>query len=272
MSIVYQVKTSCFLSTHHYTSSGFILDSNFFYSLLKWLVFWGDNTYLSVSEMTQGVEWTLKIELLFYVTIPLVFYALHNHKNKLFKHAIILFSLLLIFIFCLVLRFYFDFYVDPRSVLCFYIGYLSLEIKSLKISKLFLKKWFSIIAIISFIAAFFITSQNLFYIFTIISISLLFISAACGNTLFGILMYDGIQKLGEISYSIYLIHGLVLYGLLKYSSVFLGNGLAGLLFIFIQFYLTFFVSTFTFKMIEERFSKSHAKTSLMNPNRTSTQL
>ncbi|MED6087983.1 hypothetical protein VZ169_14885, partial [Acinetobacter baumannii] len=62
-----------------------------------------------------------------------------------------------------------------------------------------------------FISAFFISSHNFFYFYLIFSCGFLFISLACDNNLFGLLNARPLQILGEISYSIYLLHGIVLY-------------------------------------------------------------
>jgi peptidoglycan/LPS O-acetylase OafA/YrhL len=43
-----------------------------------------------------------------------------------------------------------------------------------------------------------------------LAVSLFFVTVACGNGLFGILRTKGAQVLGEVSYSIYILHGVIL--------------------------------------------------------------
>jgi peptidoglycan/LPS O-acetylase OafA/YrhL len=46
---------------------------------------------------------------------------------------------------------------------------------------------------------------------SLICISLAFAIIACGNSLFGILTHNTSRLLGQISYSIYLLHGMLLF-------------------------------------------------------------
>ena len=73
--------------------------------------------------------------------------------------------------------------------------------------------------------------------------------------MFGLLMNEQIQKLGEISYSIYLTHGVLLFFLMKVADTFISFGTRGSVsFIFIHFFLTFLVSVLAYKYIEQGFN------------------
>jgi peptidoglycan/LPS O-acetylase OafA/YrhL len=54
----------------------------------------------------------------------------------------------------------------------------------------------------------------------ILLLSVAFAIIALGNDLFGMLSSYGLKALGEISYSVYLIHGLVLYSLFSWLNVY----------------------------------------------------
>lgn len=232
---------------------------------IKWILFFGDDSTLKLMGMTSGVEWTLKLEILMYLTIPFLFYCLHNIKNNLLKHILIAFSLILIFLISYTLRIYFKFYVDPRAALCFYVGYVALDIKNEKVIRFIRSKFFSIISILFFISAFFITAYNFYYLYLIFSCSFLFIAASKGNDIFGLLMNNQMQKLGEISYSIYLTHGVVLFFLMKLAGLFLSFGPAGsFVFFFVHFFLTFTVSVFTYTYIEQWFNRPHFRSLLIS--------
>jgi len=49
----------------------------------------------------------------------------------------------------------------------------------------------------------------------IILLSAAFIVIACGNTLFGVLSWDSSRLLGDLSYGIYLLHGVVLFSVFR---------------------------------------------------------
>ncbi|WP_162897231.1 acyltransferase family protein, partial [Acinetobacter pittii] len=79
---------------------------------IKWILFFGEDSTLKLMSMTSGVEWTLKIEILMYLTIPTLFYTFHNLHNKIIKHLLIIFAILFVFLIGYVLRIYFEFYID----------------------------------------------------------------------------------------------------------------------------------------------------------------
>jgi len=47
-------------------------------------------------------------------------------------------------------------------------------------------------------------------------LTIIFIVLTCGNSLFGILVSSAARKLGELSYSLYLLHGFVLYAVFRF--------------------------------------------------------
>ncbi|KQD16638.1 acyltransferase [Acinetobacter baumannii] len=255
------IVTFCFMYNFNYFNKLDFINKTFEY--FKFLIFFGDNT--QITQMTSGVEWSLKLEILMYLTIPILFYVSHKFKNKLVKHILTIISVLSVFLISYILRMYFEFYIDPRAALCFYVGYVALEIKNDKIINFFKSKTFSIISLLFLISAFFITAYNFYYIYLIFACSFIFIAAANGNDMFGLLMNEQIQKLGEISYSIYLTHGVLLFFLMKVADTFMSFGTKGSVsFIFIHFFLTFTVSVFTYKYVEQGFNRPHFRSLLVS--------
>ncbi|MDR7267625.1 peptidoglycan/LPS O-acetylase OafA/YrhL [Pelomonas saccharophila] len=51
----------------------------------------------------------------------------------------------------------------------------------------------------------------------LVPLTIAFVLVACGNTLFGLLLHPASRLLGEMAYSIYLLHGLLLFGLFHFA-------------------------------------------------------
>lgn len=253
--------TFCFLYNYKFFNSLSFLDKTFEY--FKFLIFFGDNT--NITKMTSGVEWSLKIEILMYFTIPVLFYLFHKVKNKISKHILIFMSVIAVFLISYIIRMYFEFYIDPRAALCFSVGYVALDIKNEKILTFIKSKTFSVISLLFLTSAFFVTAYNFYYIYLIFACSFIFIAAVNGNDIFGFLMNEQIQKLGEISYSIYLTHGVLLFFLMKVADTFISFGTRGSVsFIFIHFFLTSLVSVLSYKYIEQGFNRPHFRSLLIS--------
>lgn len=235
--------------------TNYILDWNLIIGITKWYMFFGSYDVLNIAEMTKGVEWTLKLEILLYASIPVLFYLFKKIDNKVLRHLLILGSILSIFVAGFLLRIYGKVYIDPRAALCFYVGYIALEIKEFNSVSLFLQsKIATILAILFFMSSFFISSHNLFYLYLIVSCGFLFLCLTSGNSIFGLLNIEPLQKLGEISYSIYLMHGCVLYGFMQFIRYYsIENHLVLVLLLMMFFFATYTLSTLSFIHIEQRF-------------------
>ncbi|WP_122973872.1 acyltransferase family protein [Acinetobacter lactucae] len=128
------------------------------------------------------------------------------------------------------------------------------EIKSLYL--FFNGKIAAVTSIILFLSSFFVSSHNLFYFYLMFSCGFLFISLACDNNLFGLLNARPLQILGEISYSIYLLHGIVLYFFINLINYFEVKNIYLLIALIpFYFYCVYTLSTITFIQIEKRFHK-----------------
>ena len=79
-----------------------------------------------------------------------------------------------------------------------------------KARKMLSEKWMSpISAILLIIAVFFY--PLVFSLVPFLCMTIFFIAIACGNDLFGILSWKPCRLLGQITYSVYLLHGLLLF-------------------------------------------------------------
>jgi peptidoglycan/LPS O-acetylase OafA/YrhL len=145
--------------------------------------------------VNAGVYWTLVWEWKFYLALPLLSVSLPSKKGKLL--TILLFAL-----FCIS--------SDEKYLYYFLVGILAAEFYRKKFS---ITKQCKIILDLCSLLLFFV----IFYFFdtaygikqALVSF-FLFICLLYGNGLFGVLHTKPARLLGEISYSIYLLHGLVI--------------------------------------------------------------
>lgn len=177
----------------------------FFHELFLWGTFTivDDSTingYGLTPLINAGVVWSLPFEWLFYFSLPIISLFIIKKKPPVFY----------LFISFIFISGYF--YVNPVRVahLFSFVGgilaavcvkYKPLENKDNII--------FSILILICL--ALIVQFENSTNIICKILIIIVFILVSSGNTLFGILKNTTLKLLGEISYSTYLIHGIVLF-------------------------------------------------------------
>ena len=158
---------------------------DFFAWLKKWLLFRGTHFQNFDSDIIiAGVHWTLLYEWSFYFSLPLIYMISHWRLVKP-----IFWCLMLI------------------------LSYLLLRKSSFALIKVInLYMWF-----VFPLCLFFIPSSHIGHLLlTVIAFSFI----ANGFDYLGILQHKGLKILGDISYSIYLLHGIVLYFLFKILHVY----------------------------------------------------
>jgi peptidoglycan/LPS O-acetylase OafA/YrhL len=177
----------------------------------KWIVFHGStlNGFAETKTIIAEVDWTLKYEWLFYVSLPLIAAGLK------FRYGGVLILLL-----CLGL-FLFPYQVKQFNTayfLMFGIGGLCAWAKRYqnKLTKFALGLPASLIALVSISAAIFY--PNTMDIVHVLMITVFFIAVVLGNDIFGLFSSRASIVLGEISYSIYLLHGILLYVLFTVAN------------------------------------------------------
>ena len=182
-------------------------------SVVRWFLFHGNeiNGFDDTRRIIAGVDWTLKYEALFYCLLPFV--ALFLRLNKVF------FSFFLSFII-------FYYYFFNINFLAFNSIYFTLFLVGGWVAyyKKHLVKYipksvvFDILTVMFLISSIFLFETNSLY--QILAITFFFSSIVSGNSIFGLLRADFSLFLGEISYSIYLMHGLILFLIYKVIKIY----------------------------------------------------
>lgn len=203
------------------------------------------NNYGATSFIVAGVTWSLVYEWFFYFSLPLISF-LSGGKVQ-FRY--ILTSVLLILIFI-----YSD--LHKVHVLSFLIGCIAtIEIRSAKLLS-FIKGGFSSTLIILLIASPAILSPETQSPFVIFLSGAAFFAIAQGNPIFGILNLKSSKMLGEISYSIYLVHGIILFLIMPSLAEHKGMILTPTVYLVIGVVISLLlmvVTNITYRFIEKRF-------------------
>lgn len=219
------------------------------------------NNYLFTRLIVARVIWSLAFEWLFYFSLPILgFLCFRVRASKLtFIITFILFALYAYFIW----KFY------PSGAikrLCPFLGGIAavFACKITRLKELSQSKYLSInIAIILLITLVFF--KDAYSIIPFLFIMVIFISFAAGNSFFGILLHPYSQLLGLISYSIYLLHGILLFATLVFipglKEIVIATPLNYWTYITLNCILLVLVSAISYKYIEHPFI---VKTSKLN--------
>jgi peptidoglycan/LPS O-acetylase OafA/YrhL len=194
------------IETHFILTDGKTLTQD----TLKWILFNGANfnDFSDSRHITAGAQWTLKYEWLFYLSLPMIA-ALFNKKmygRYLVASIIILIAGLPT--------------VDKKLALLFFIGFIPTFIQHHRPQWItaIKNKAFSVIALACLCIAMNIHSGYSALQMLVLGVPFTIISL--GNDMFSTLRSHGLKALGEISYSIYLTHGILLFVLFSILNVF----------------------------------------------------
>lgn len=157
---------------------------------------------IEIASFISGAHWTLIYEAVFYLSLPIL--ALLNLKT-LSVRAILCAALPAIILYS---SYHTLGLIDDLFTLFAY-GGLAYAIASSRFAYIFRSKLMTYIALVTLIYALFFSHYYTYKQMFLISIS--FCCIAAGNDMFGLLKNRGLTKLGDISYSIYLTHGFILY-------------------------------------------------------------
>jgi len=153
-------------------------------------------------RITAGVTWSLMYEWLFYLSLPLIGLVLFRLKSSV---------LTLVFTGLVVLTIVL--FKEPLliHVFSFSGGIISaFLVRNEKFNRFATRRIVSVFALLCLISAvYFFPEANSFIPMSLISIA--FIAIASGNSLFGILNLPISRIFGKMAYSIYLLHGIVLF-------------------------------------------------------------
>lgn len=182
-------------------------DQYFPAQVIKWLIGW-EVPLMGVADsnvVNAKVFWSIYWEWTFYFFILPLASVLPIFIDK--SRMWIALSVMLVALFLLRLV---SSHV-PVFFPLFIIGMLAAEIASRpSLSTLLSQHWVAVLMVL--VLAGVMTSYHEPYGWApMLMLGFVFTSIACGNTLFGILSTFGAKMLGEISFSIYVLHGIVLY-------------------------------------------------------------
>lgn len=179
----------------------------FIVKCFKWYSFtilgnpgFSSDNYITIPRMLSGVTWSLPYEWLFYFSTPLISLGLLRNKNIL--------SIIIAFVFIIIYSLYQE--AARTHVISFLGGMIPAFIIYFYPKINLNKKIISIITIACLIISFsFESSNNNYYSKSLLIIAFILISLK--NDIFGILKSNTLKYLGEISYSTYLIHGIIIF-------------------------------------------------------------
>jgi peptidoglycan/LPS O-acetylase OafA/YrhL len=174
-------------------------------AVLQWLALGMIDTQpdvngVNASRVLAGVTWTIAYEWAFYASLPLSAVFARGRAHLLFVLA----ALTL----CLAAKSWWK--VDAFGFAALFL--MGMSVASLLHERIVLRfsdRAASSVALLS-VAAIFATSLSGYGTLTGLLLASVFYLVCCGTTLFGLLMATPSQRLGRISYSLYLMQGLVL--------------------------------------------------------------
>lgn len=199
---------------------------------------------ISVLPVNAGIHWTLHFEWFFYLLLPILAIFLRSKK---------------MLVMALPLAFYALSSEDRGYWAIFFFGIIAAHIyNKYPVVSIFKMKVSSILPILGLVLVYFMNYKPYSFSQYIVSM-FIFLSFVYGADIWGLLKTNVAKFLGTLSYSIYLIHGIVLYGVLNTYDYFrpitetTPNLFWGL--IAIAGLLTVVVSSVTYRYIEYPFIK-----------------
>ena len=171
----------------------------------KWLVFSGGsfNGFIHSNIMTAGVHWTLRYEWLFYLTLPVI--AALVNKAWYGKYSLASMMVFAAITVCMMLGI-----VKPALLLLFVAGFIPVLIKR-HFPQSIAYMTHPLVSVAALLLMACAMKLEAYSVLQITTLAVPFLILALGNDLFGLLASRGLKSLGEVSYSLYLTHGVVLY-------------------------------------------------------------
>lgn len=202
--------------------------------------------YFKDSWLFLGVFWTLQWEWGFYFSLPLLY--IFRRNGIAFVLAMMFFMIYLVPIFPGLSK------INTGICLLFLGGMLSFELLGkIKISK----KVSELVLIVSLIGIF--SYQPELYTTTMLPWYFCMIFSVCkGANLFGTLSFKGFVRLGNASFSVYVLHSVIIYTaytMLNHYGIITSPSDIKIGHVFAMFVLVCFISTLSYKIVEQPFIK-----------------
>ena len=193
---------------------GFVLKTSTL-SLCRQLVYWFSfreypdiNAFKDTSLIIAAVFWTLRYEWLFYFSLPVLAMVLRSSKNRPYIGWIVFIAILIPAVKGIEIQ-QLDF--DCRYALFFLVGASAAMLYSYEKWRLFFQtRLISVLATTALLLIFLIFKSGNGVLQAVL-LAIFFLPVAMGNSFWGVLKSRSFTLLGELSYSLYLLHGLVLY-------------------------------------------------------------
>ena len=164
------------------------------------------NGFNDTQLMTANVLWTIKYEVFFYLCIPMMALLISKIKPSVMLVG-----------FTLICSIYIGYKINIQLIYIFpfLIGILTAYLAQNQQICDLAKKHISSIVILATLIGVMILFNTSYNYFVILLLAICFIGIACGNSIFGILSSNISRLFGQLSYSMYLLHGIILYIVFK---------------------------------------------------------
>ncbi|MBS0911016.1 acyltransferase [Tatumella sp. JGM118] len=155
--------------------------------------------------INAGVTWTLHWEWLLYISLPFISLILKKERRLIASVAV---STLCIIAYCVIKKYVHDTDLSNtfKYIFCFSCGYTCRFMKSERLVRYLTSKITILITIL--ISIIIIISGNTYGIPTAMVAFIIFYNVINGRSIFGLLKVQGLRRIGVVSYSIYLMHGI----------------------------------------------------------------
>lgn len=160
------------------------------------------NGYKDTNLMTANVLWTIRYEWVFYFSLPLLSLIISKNKPNV-----------LIVLITTSIMFSIAYYIQLQTV--FVYAFLGGTLAAFTINnnsiKMYAKKSIISVLILGCFIFVILCFDSAYSLIPICILTVAFIGIACGNSLFGLLTLKISKLFGQLSYGIYLFHGITLY-------------------------------------------------------------